>query len=54
MIISIYYSAWRWNVGKRIAMWSHALVLTVVFPRGLEKKITLTFQKYVILDAPRQ
>ena len=30
------------------------LVLVVVPPRGLEEKITLTFQRYVILDEEEQ
>lgn len=37
-----------------IRMWSYALVLAVVLSRGLEKKITLIFRRYVILVAQRQ
>ena len=52
LIINI-YSTQRWCVANK-EMWSHALVLAVVPSRGLKKNISLTFQRYVILDAQRQ
>lgn len=47
------YSTYRCYVGDKITMWSGALVPAFVPSRVLDK-ITLLFQRYVILDAHRQ
>lgn len=38
----------------QIAMWCPALLPLVVPLLGLEKKMTQTFQRYVILDSQKQ